>query len=64
VNSSEAIAIDNCTTPLQVTGNLEQRTTRQTFFHPGNAVNFEAEYAIEPTEIKVIDSHTNYVAER
>ena len=59
VKSSAGIEIDSRMTPLQVTGNLKQRTTRRTFRYPGKALNFEAEYVIEPTRIEVIELQTN-----
>ena len=55
VQSSAGIEIESRMTALQVTGNLEQRTTRKTFQYPGKALNFEAEYVIDPIRIEVIE---------
>ncbi len=55
VKSQKRIAINNRTTAVRVTGSLEQRPTQQTFVYPGHVINFEAEYAIKPTEVKVVD---------
>lgn len=59
VKSSKGPAVDDRTTPLQVTGTLEQRTTKRSFIFPGQTLHFEADYAIEPTEIKLIDWRTS-----
>ncbi len=59
VKSSKGPAVDARTTPLQVTGMLKQRSTKHSFIFPGKTLHFEAEYAIKPTEIKIIDWRTN-----
>ena len=59
VKSSKGPAVDNRTTPLHVMGTLGQRTTKRSFIFPGQTLHFEAEYAIDPAEIKLIDWRTN-----
>ena len=59
VKSSKSPAIVDRTTPLRVTGTLEQRTTKRSFIFPGQTLHFEADYAIEPTKMKLIDWRTN-----
>ena len=58
VKSQKRIAINNRTTAVRVTGSLEQRPTQQTFVYPGRVINVEAEYAIKPTDVKVVDWQT------
>lgn len=52
VKSSTGVVINNRTTPLTVTGKLILCATQ---IWPGEVVNYEAEYAIEPTSVKVVD---------
>ncbi len=52
VRLPEGVSLPGRTTVLQVTGKLQQRQTRIATFGP----HLEAEYAIELTEIKVVDS--------
>ena len=59
VKSSQGPTVDDRTTPLQVTGTLVQRTTKRSFIFPGQTLHYEADYAIEPTEIKLVDWRTN-----
>jgi len=59
VKTPKAIATNNRTTPVRVTGSLGQRTTLQSTGFPGIASSFEAEYVIEPTDIKVLDWQTS-----
>lgn len=59
IKSTKGPAIVDRTTPLQVTGTLEQRATKRSFVFPGQTLHFEADYAIEPTEIKLIDWRTD-----
>jgi hypothetical protein len=56
VQSREGVAIEDRTTVVQVTGTLQQRTNKQTFFHPGSSTHVEAVYAITPTAIEVVES--------
>ncbi len=59
VKSSQGPTVDARTTPLQVIGTLVQRKTKRSFIFPGQTLHFEADYAIEPTEIKIVDWRTN-----
>ena len=59
VKCSQRPAVNGRTTPLQVIGTLEQRTTKRSFVFPGQTLHFESDYAIEPTEIKIIDWRTH-----
>lgn len=62
VKSQKKIEIKNRTTPVKVTGRLKQQLkqqlTHQMFVYPGRVINVEAEYAIKPTEVKVVDWQT------
>lgn len=60
VRGSKSPAVNGRTTPLQVIGTLEQRTTKRSFVFPGQTLHFESDYAIEPTEIKIIDWRTDH----
>lgn len=61
VKSMKGPAVSIRTTPLQVTGTLKQRTTGHSFIFPGKTLHFEAEYSLEPSEVKIVNwqsSHT------
>ncbi|MGI9518254.1 MAG: DUF3299 domain-containing protein [Pirellulaceae bacterium] len=58
VEYPNGIALENRATALTVTGTIEQKTTRETFAYPGNTIVAEAQYAITPTGIKVVEFST------
>ena len=60
----EGVVVRDRTTVLQVTGALQQRQTKTVTFGPGSIMEVVAEYAIEPTEIKVVDLQANSLSRR